>query len=170
MVILSIAIPVYAGGTDYVLMALQVTDGGENTDYYHLVNGAQTYDVVESKAIILASSGAWNMVLFSIDSLKPESWSKLKAAEWLSNADGFLAFDFRMLEEYARAGITIQNRSFDYNAVLDIVLRYEWWTESDGVYTKHVGTKAEYIANGYPSKLVRVLPMPHFLGNPADTY
>ena len=163
----SLVPPSHAGGTNYVLMAVQPTTV-DDVEVYTLVNGASTFDVPVSRSIKLAESGPWHMVQFLLGSIKPTAWSTLQAAQWLSAAEGFLAFDYAMVTEYARAGVGIQGRTFDYDAVLDVLLTYEWWTfeEVDGeiVYTRATGSKADYIANGYPSKLVRIVPMPVYLG------
>lgn len=153
----------------YVLMALQQTTDTENNPIYTLVKGAVTFDVSATKGYTMAQSGSWRMVRFYLSEIKPDSMTLGAAADWLSQADGFLAFDFRMLGEYARAGSTIQNRTFDYDTVLDVVLVYEWWILEDDVYVRYSGNKAAYIAAGAP-KLAKVMPMPHYLGVPNDTY
>ena len=166
-----VAGPVFGAGTTYVLMALQEQPAaGENPAYYTLVKGATEINIPSSRGVVLGTSGQWKMVQFWLATIKPANMSKMQAAQWLSGADGFLAFDFRMLGEFARADIAITNRAFDYNTVLNLVLVYEWWTEEDGVFTKDTGLKADYLARGFPSKLVRVMPMPHYLGAPAGTY
>lgn len=158
-----------AMATDYVLMALQVQTTGEGVKYFQLVNGTQTHNVAASQSHTLAQAGGWDMVLFQLETIKPDGMTKLEAAEWLANADGFLGFDYRMLYEGERLGAAITNRTFDYGTVLNNVIRMEWWTESGGEYTRHSGTRADWASAGWP-KMCRVLPMPHYLGRPNDTY
>jgi len=150
-------------------MALQQGTDGEGNPIYTLINGAQEVEIPASKGYTMATNGVWRMVRFYLAEIKPEAWGVGQAADWLSQADGFLAFDFRALGEYARASRSIQGRAFDYDAVLDAVLQYEWWIEEDGTYNRYSGNKAAYIAAGAP-KLMRVMPMPHHLSIPNDTY
>ena len=150
---------------NYVLMALQEVAGTEETPaHYTLVNGAQTHDVGSRFGIVVASAGAWQLVLFPLESIKPASMTKLEAASWLSECEGFLAFDYRMLAEYARANISINGRTFSYNDILDAILVYEWWTDGVDGFEMDSGRKSDYVARGYPTKLVRVQPMPMFFG------
>jgi len=149
-------------GTDYVLMALQPYNSGTQ---WQFINGAETHEVPIDYGHVLATSGPWSMVLFRLKQIKPVSWSVFEAADWLADADGFLAFDYRMLYEGERLGASIQGRTFDYSDVMDVVINLEWWTESGGEYTRSTGDRAAWAAAGYP-KMSRVLPQPQvFLGN-----
>jgi len=167
--IIALAVPCMAkSGTNYVLMGLTVVDGGENPDYYELINGATNINIQTIHGIVVGEAGVNKCVLFPLAALKtyaPESWSELDMANWLSEADGFLAFDWRMLGVYASIpAMTITNRAYTYEQARDLVYNYEWWTEVDDEWVKDSGKKADYLARGGGTKLVRVVPMPKFLG------
>jgi hypothetical protein len=158
---------------NYALLALELktgTIGGEDVDYWQFENGEATHEVIVWKGHILATQNNWNIVLFLIDQIIPDNMSKADAGKWLSECDGFLAFDYRMLTEYARHDLTILNRVFDYNDVLDLVHEYQWvvYDENADRWVTHTGTKADYLEDGYPSKFVRLKPMPEFFGVAED--
>ena len=169
---------------NYALLALQereATIEEETVQYYRLTDGSFTHDVRANLGVVLGESGPWQLVMFSLEQIKPDGMSKLKAAQKISACEGFLAFDYRMLAEYARADISINGRTFTYTQVLDAVQKYEWWKEEqllnddetpmvdeegDPVcgLVRYTGSRSDYVSNGFPSKLVRIIPMPKFLG------
>ena len=105
---------------DHVFFALQpttVTIDGEQVQGWQLIKGGTTYEYRLNAGRIIGSQGAWKMVHFLLSDITPTGMAKLTAANWLKGADGFLAFDYRMLYEGAIRGTAIAGRSFTYTAV-----------------------------------------------------
>ena len=145
----------------YVMFALELQDGGEDPDYYTLVKGAWSENYPASMFVKLGGNATWDVVLITIKDLRPSGWTILQTADWLSQCDGFLAFEYSMLSTYALTSVAIQNRAFTYEDVWWFIANFEWWTEDEpDVWTKHVGKKDDYVATGGGTKLVRIAPMP----------
>lgn len=148
--ILAISAPAFAGNLVYFALQKQT---GANGDYYHLINtvASQTKDIPANQAVSTVTSGAWQMVAFDVDSIRPAEWTRLRANYWLSQCDGYLAPTIEMIAEHARLDHTITNRAFNYQTVLNAIRVYRWITDNgDGTYALNTGDVAAWEAAGYP--------------------